>query len=68
MLNILQIVVSAILIFLIIIQEKSGGVSGLFGGYGSTSYTTRRGLEKVIFYATIFFALLFGVLAVISLM
>jgi protein translocase SecG subunit len=48
-----QIVISVILIGLILIQERSSGTSGIFGGGGGAPYQTRRGMEKVIFWATI---------------
>ncbi len=63
----LQIIVSIILITLILLQERASGLSGALGGQGATPYQTRRGLEKTIFYATIVFAVLFVVLAIISL-
>lgn len=52
LISILQIVVSIALIAVILVQERSSGTSGLFGG-GDEFYHTRRGLEKMIFYATV---------------
>ncbi len=67
-LNIAQIVVSVALIGLVLLQERSAGAGGLFGGGGAgSSYQTRRGLEKVIYWATIVIALAFAGLAVTSL-
>lgn len=66
LLNILQIIVSIILIALILIQERSSGFSGVFGLQGSAPYSTKRGLEKIIFYLTIFFAVLFAVLSILN--
>ena len=37
-----QIVISLVLIFLVLIQERSAGLSILFGGAGGTPYQTRR--------------------------
>lgn len=68
LINILQIIVSIVLIALIIIQERSSGLSGVLGGQGSTSYSTRRGLEKVVFFLTIFFAVMFAALSIINLL
>jgi len=62
-----QIVVSLILIFLVLIQERSAGLSILFGGAGGTPYQTRRGIEKFIFWATIGTAIIFAALAIIHL-
>ncbi|MEK7630027.1 MAG: preprotein translocase subunit SecG [Patescibacteria group bacterium] len=68
MLNIAQIVVSLILIGLVLIQEKSAGTSGIFGGGGGgASYQTRRGLEKFIFWGTIIAAIIFAGLALLNL-
>jgi len=68
MLAIAQIVISLVLIVLILIQERSSGLSGLFGGGGGgSSYETRRGLEKFIFWGTLIAAFLFGVLAILNL-
>ena len=64
MLAILQVVVSIILIALILIQERSSGLSTVFGGAGNTPYQTRRGVEKMIFVGTIVCAALFLTLAV----
>ncbi|PIR06457.1 preprotein translocase subunit SecG [Candidatus Jorgensenbacteria bacterium CG_4_10_14_0_8_um_filter_39_13] len=62
-----QIVISLVLIFLVLIQERSAGLSILFGGAGGTPYQTRRGMEKFIFWATIVSAVIFAILAVIHL-
>ena len=60
-----QIIVSILLIALIIPQGQGGGLGTAFGG--STSYHTRRGLEKSIFGLTIIVAVIFTGLSVISL-
>lgn len=64
---ILQIVISVVLIALILLQERSSGLSGIFGGEGSGFYQTRRGLEKVIFAATIVLVIVFLALAILQL-
>ncbi len=51
--SILQIIISVVLIALILLQERGSGLSGVFGGSGEGFYQTRRGLEKIIFIATI---------------
>lgn len=68
MLAIAQIIVSIVLIVLILLQERSSGLSGVFGG-GSVGgyYQTRRGLEKAIFAATIILAVAFAGLALLNL-
>ena len=64
MLAIAQVIVSALIIILILLQERSGGFSGLLGGGEGAVYQTRRGLEKWIFGATIVLAIVFVGLAV----
>ncbi|MDP3795160.1 MAG: preprotein translocase subunit SecG [bacterium] len=53
-----QIVVSALLIATILVQQRGSGLSGVFGGEGAV-YHTRRGMEKIIFRTTIVLAVLF---------
>lgn len=66
--TILQIITSVIIIGLILMQERSSGTSGIFGGGGESGYyQTRRGLEKGIFIATIIFVLVFAGLSLLNL-
>ncbi len=68
MLVIGQIVISIILIVLVLVQERGEGLGALFGGGGGgTSYHTRRGLEKIIFWSTIVSAIIFAALAILNL-
>lgn len=53
-----QVVFSIIMTLLILAQNKEGGLSANMGGNQSFQ-TEKRGAEKVIFRATIFFAFLF---------
>lgn len=62
-----QIAVSVIIVILILIQERSAGAGGLFGGGGSEFYQKRRGLEKLVFAATVTFVTLFAALSIASL-
>jgi protein translocase SecG subunit len=64
---IIQIILSVIIIALILLQERSSGMSGLFGGDSGGYYQARRGMEKTIFYATIVLCVAFVVLAVYQL-
>jgi preprotein translocase subunit SecG len=64
-LSIAQIIVSILLIITILLQERSSGLSGVFGG-GSEFYHTRRGLEKIIFWSTIVLAIAFATLSFLS--
>lgn len=59
-----QILVSLLLITVIILQSKSSGLGAAFGA--STSYHTKRGVEKSLFYLTIFLSFVFITLAIVS--
>lgn len=59
---ILQIVVSITLIVFIILQAKGTGLSGVLGG--TTSYHSKRGMEKTLFYSTIVASILFVLLSI----
>jgi protein translocase SecG subunit len=69
-LAIIQIIVALIIVGLILLQERSSGLSGIFGGEGGGGniYQTRRGMEKVIFVSTIVFSVIFVALAVLQLL
>jgi len=56
--SIIQIVVSILLAVAILLQQRGTGLSATFGGEGNV-YRTKRGLEKIIFFATIVLAALF---------
>lgn len=63
-LNVSQIVVSLIIIGLVLLQDRSSDVGGIFGGgEGGGFYQARRGLEKIIFMSTIVAIVLFTGLA-----
>ena len=62
-----QVVVSVLLIVLILLQERSAGLSGIFGGESGGFYQTRRGMEKLICWGTIVLAVVFMGLAVMQL-
>ena len=57
-LTIINMVVMVILIIMISLQNKSAGLSGVFGGAGQV-VQTRRGFEKWLFYATIVGGIIF---------
>ena len=55
-----QTVVALMLIAVILLQHKSAGTGGIFGGgSGETFRTEKRGLEKKLFQATVILAVLF---------
>jgi len=53
-----QIVLAVLLAGAILLQQRGTGLSSTFGG-SSMEYSTKRGAEKVIFYASIVIAILF---------
>lgn len=59
-----QIAVSIILIILIAIQQRGAALGSGFGG-GGEIYSTKRGAQKKIYYATIAIAAIFLVLGVL---
>ena len=65
--TIFQMIVSALLIAAILLQQRGAGDSAITGGTG-TSYHTKRGFEKVLFIATIILAILFLLSALINLL
>jgi len=64
-LNIAQIAVSVILVTSILLQARGTGLGAAFGGEGNV-YRTKRGVEKLLFRSTIFFAVAFFALALIN--
>ena len=61
----LQIIVSLCLIILILMQSEGAGVSGVFGGSGGF-YRSKKGIEKVFVFLTIFLGFLFLVLSLLQ--
>jgi len=58
--NILQIIVSALLILVVLLQVRGSGFGAALGGLsGGSAYRTRRGLERTLFQATILLAIVF---------
>jgi len=66
-LNVLQIVISAALALVILLQVKGGGLGGIFGQADSV-YRTKRGLEKRLFQTTVVLAVVFVIMSIISLL
>jgi preprotein translocase subunit SecG len=66
-LNIVEILISATLVTVIILQSKGSGFGGIFGGRDMLSpMHTRRGLEKTLFQFTIGLVAAFLVVSLIS--
>lgn len=67
MLTNIQLIVTIVLVVLILLQERGGGMSGIFGGHGGEFYQTRRGVERIIFFSTIALVAIFIILAILNL-
>lgn len=63
----LHILTAIALIVLVLLQERSSGISAIFGGDMGGIYQTRRGVEKIIFTSTIVLAACFIGLSVLQL-
>lgn len=65
LLQLANIIVMVLLIIFITLQNRSQGLSSVFGGSGGVT-ATRRGFEKWLFYATIVAAVIFVGLSITS--
>ena len=65
--TITQTVLAVLVIIAILLQQRGTGIGGTFGGESST-YSTRRGAEKIIFTATIILVILFVGVSVVRLL
>ena len=64
--NIIQLVLAISLTLAILLQQKGAGLSGVFGG-SSNVYSTKRGFDKILHYATIVMAVIFFGLSLVRL-
>ncbi len=64
--DLVMVIISVVLIFVILLQTKGSSFSGAFGGDTSSIYKTRRGVEKTLFQFTIGIAVAFVLLAIVS--
>ena len=56
--DIIQLVSAALLIIVILLQNRGTGLGSAFGGEGNV-YRTKRGVEKYIFIITIILSVIF---------
>lgn len=61
-----QIIVSILLIVFILLQQRGTALGAGFGGSGDF-YSTKRGIQKKLFWLTVFFGALFVLLALFNL-
>lgn len=57
-----QIVVSILIIVFVLLQNRAEGLGTMFGGGGEV-FRTKRGLEKFLYYGTMFLIVVFIVLS-----
>lgn len=68
LLPIAQIVVAALLVICILFQQRGTALGSAFGGGGGGEfYSTRRGIQKKILWATVFLGAAFIILALLNL-
>lgn len=61
-----ELIVAIILIALLVVQARGGGLGGIFGGSGTPTFRTRRGVERTVFRLTIVFAAVFILVAIVA--
>ncbi len=67
-LPIVQIILAALLIGAVLLQRTGASLGGAFGADNfSSGFHTRRGLERVLFRATIVLGILFALSALVNL-
>mgnify|MGYP001578265844 CR=1 FL=1 len=65
LLDLVQVILSLLLIVTVLLQGKGTGLSAIFGGEGNV-FRTKRGFEKILFYATIVLAVGFFATALLN--
>lgn len=63
--NVAQIIVAVVLIGVLLMQVRGGGLGGIFGQADST-FRARRGLERTLFRFTIALSVVFILLAILN--
>lgn len=58
-LYVVQIVLAITLITVILLQVKSAGLGSAFGGSDASIYTSRRGVDRILFQFTIILSVVF---------
>ncbi len=65
--RVIQIILCVAVIVFILLQVRGAGLGSAFGGSSAGSvFKTRRGVEKLIFNATIVFVILFAAISIAS--
>ena len=63
--NIVQIIVSVVVIVVVLLQSRGSGFSATFSS-DTSIYRTRRGVERTLFNVTIGLAVLFVAISILS--
>lgn len=66
MLLFLQIILGTLVVTSILLQSRGAGIGSAWGG-GGEFYSTRRGVEKILFRATIILVVLFSLVSLVQL-
>ena len=64
---IVQLVLSILLTVAVLLQQRGSGLGAAFGG-SSNIYSTKRGIDKMLFRATIGLSILFLLVSIVSLL
>ncbi|HZJ18373.1 MAG TPA: preprotein translocase subunit SecG [Patescibacteria group bacterium] len=65
--QILEVIIAALLIALILMQNQGSGLSGSFGGGGGEFYRSKRSIEKLLVWGTVFVTVMFGIVSLVLL-
>ncbi len=64
--TIIQMVLAVLIVVTVILQSRGSNNGMAFGG-GNETYRAKKGIEKMLFYATIVLASLFAAISIIAL-
>ena len=64
-LSVVQLILAVLLTGAVLLQQRGTALGGTFAGEG-TVYSSRRGVEKYLFYTTIFLAVAFILVAILG--
>lgn len=65
-LHIVQIILGIALTVVILLDVRTSGLGGIFGGGETSIYRTRRGVERTFFIVTIILSVLFFFAAILN--
>lgn len=66
--NYITVISGILMIATILLQQRGSSLGAGFGGGDTALYQTKRGAEKVFYYATIFLAVIFVVAIILSIL